>query len=45
MSVEKGVRVGVWVRVRIRRSGREVEKKRKKSEENMTKRQNVFLFI
>ena len=37
------MRVRVWVSVRIRRTGREVEKKRKKSEENTTKGQNVFI--
>ena len=34
---------GVGVRVWIRRSGREVEKKRKKNKENTRKGQNVFI--
>ena len=43
VRVEDVIRVGV--RIRIWRTGREVERKRKKSEENTTKGQNIFLLI
>ena len=41
--VKGAVLVRNGVRVRIRRSGREVEKKRKKNKENTRKGQNVFI--